>query len=307
MSVLAYFIASSAVLFGAALSAFWYAGRERRRAFVRLSYMTRKRSRTVETASSRQQVWQNKVRAMAAPLRAIAHRWKVNSSWEVDVQRRLVGAGRTEAGALDVYCLLRVLIPVSAAGLGIFVPHHRGAGALLAFGCFYLLPDMVLLRMVKARRRRIRRSLPDAVDLLVICVEAGLGLDQALSRVGQELGISHPDITQEFELVGLEQRAGKPRLQAWQAMAERVNLPELQSFSSMLMQTERFGTPIAKALSTFASGLRERRNQLAEEMAAKTTVKIIFPLIFCILPSMFIVLLGPAMITLFRTFPTLGR
>lgn len=307
MSVLLYFLASSALFCSAALGALWYAGRERRHALVRLSYMTRKRNPTEEAASPAREVRQKKVGALAARLRPIRPRWSVNSSWEADVQKRLTGAGFREAEALDVYCLLRVAIPICAALLGALVPHHHGVGALLACGCFYLLPDMLLQRMVQARKQRIRRSLPDAVDLLVICVEAGLGLDQALSRVGQELGMSHPDITQEFLLVGLEQRAGKPRLQAWQAMAERVNLPELQSFTSMLMQTERFGTPIAKALSTFASGLRGRRNQQAEEMAAKTTVKIIFPLIFCIMPSIFIVLLGPAIITLFRTFPMLGR
>ncbi len=307
MSVLIYFLASFALFLSAALSAAWYAGRERRHAFARLSDMMRERNRTQETAPSRQQVGQKKVNALAARLQAVRARWNVSPSWEAHVQKRLVSAGIRKTEALDFYYLIRAALPVSAAVLGASVPHHRGVAALFAFGCSYLLPDMVLRRMVQARRQRIRRSLPDAVDLLVICVDAGLGLDQALARVGQELSISHPDITQEFLLVGLEQRAGKPRLQAWQAMAERVNLPELQSFSSMLMQTERFGTPIAKALSTFASGLRERRNQQAEEMAAKTTVKIIFPLIFCILPSMFIVLLGPAMITLFRSFPTLGR
>ena len=306
MSVLLFFLASSALFVSAALSAVWYAGRERRHALVRLSYMTRKRNRTQAAIASRQQV-QETGGALAARVRALRARWNVSPAWEADIQRRLTRAGFRDAEALDVYCFLRAGTPFCAALLGALVPHHRGIGALLASGCFYLLPDMILRRMVQARRQRIRRSLPDAVDLLVICVDAGLGLDQALARVGQELGMSHPDITQEFLLVGLEQRAGKPRLQAWQAMAERINLPELQSFASMLMQTERFGTPVAKALSTFASGLRERRNQQAEEMAAKTTVKIIFPLIFCILPSMFIVLLGPAIITLFRSFPMLGR
>ncbi len=310
MSVLLYFLTLSAVFTTATLGIVWYAGRESRSAVRRLAYMTRKRSQTSQDLSSRQQGeqrQQDKTALLTTKLQVLRGRLNLSSSWMAVVQGRLASAGFREANALDVYLLTRAGAPVCAALLVALVSHDRGLGAVSAFALFYLLPDLILRRMAKARRHRIQRSLPDAVDLLVICVDAGLGLDQALVRVSQELGVSHPDLTLEFKLVGLEQRAGKPRLQAWQAMAERVNLPELQSFVNMLMQTERFGTPIAKALSTFASGLRERRNQQAEELAAKTTIKIIFPLIFCILPSMFIVLLGPAMITLFRNLPMLGK
>jgi len=130
-------------------------------------------------------------------------------------------------------------------------------------------------------------------SLLVICVDAGLGIDQALLRVGQELGISHPQITEELLQINREQRAGKPRIQAWEDMAARSQLADIDSFASMLLQTERFGTPIARPpLSSFADAIRQKRRQLAEQMAAKTTIKIIFPLVLFIFPSMFIVLLA---------------
>jgi tight adherence protein C len=123
-------------------------------------------------------------------------------------------------------------------------------------------------------------------------------------RVGQELGTSHPEIYEEFMQINREQRAGKLRLEAWQAMAERSQLQEIDGFVNMLMQNERFGTPIARALSTFGDNLRQKRRQHAEELAAKTTVKIIFPLVLFIFPSMFIVLLGPAGINIARGLAT---
>jgi tight adherence protein C len=138
------------------------------------------------------------------------------------------------------------------------------------------------------------------VDLLVICVDAGLGLDQAMLRVGVELSISHPEINEEFLQINREQRAGKPRMDAWQSMADRTNLREISSFTSMLSQTEKFGTPIARALSVFADGMRMDRRHRAEELAAKTTVKMIFPLVLFIFPSMFIVLLAPAVLSIGR-------
>jgi tight adherence protein C len=164
----------------------------------------------------------------------------------------------------------------------------------------FIAPNIALTRLVKRRREKIRRSIPDAIDLLVICVDAGLGIDQALLRVGQELGISHPQITEELLQINREQRAGKPRIQAWADMAERSELSDIDAFSSMLMQTERFGTPIARALSAFADTIRLKRRQLAEQMAAKTSIKIIFPLVLFIFPSLFIVLLAPAVINIMR-------
>jgi tight adherence protein C len=170
--------------------------------------------------------------------------------------------------------------------------------ALPAIG--FIAPNVGLTRLIARRREKIRRSIPDTIDLLVICVDAGLGIDQALLRVGQELGPSHPEITEELLQINREQRAGKPRVEAWEDMARRSALDEINAFAAMLMQTERFGTPVARALSTFADTIRMKRRQLAEEAAAKTTVKIIFPLVLFIFPSLFLVLLGPAVLSIVR-------
>lgn len=213
---------------------------------------------------------------------------------------RFAHAGLKSAAARDTYFAARMLGPVAAILVGSFIPDNRVFAMAVLGGISYLLPDLVLTRLIKRRREKIRKGIPDAIDLLVICVDAGLGMDQAMLRVGQELGASHPQIFEEFMQINREQRAGKLRLDAWQAMADRAKLPEIDGFVNMLMQTERFGTPIARALSTFGDGIRLKRRQRAEEMAAKTTVKIIFPLVFFIFPCMFIVLLGPAGISIAR-------
>ncbi len=223
------------------------------------------------------------------------------------LRSRITQAGYRGELAADMYIAARVLGPIAGLVAGSLIESNRGFWMISLPAVAYLLPDMLLQHLVRKRREKIRRSLPDAVDLLVICVEAGLGLDQALLRVGQELDVAHPEITAELLQINREQRAGKPRIDAWQDMQKRVELPDLNAFVNMLTQTERFGTPIAKALSQFADGLRLKRRQVAEEMAAKTTVKIIFPLVLFIFPSLFIVLLGPAALTISRGIGALGR
>jgi len=138
--------------------------------------------------------------------------------------------------------------------------------------------------------------LPDSLDLLAICLEAGLGMDQAVVRVGQELEVSHPELSEELLLINFEQRAGVQRNDAWQSFAVRANFESARSFVAMLMQTDRFGTPIAKSLGAFSDALRTQRRQQAEERAAKTTIKLVPPLVFCIFPAMGVVVVGPAMI-----------
>ena len=167
---------------------------------------------------------------------------------------------------------------------------------------FFFVPEFVLSRIIKKRARRIARGLPDVIDLMVICVDAGLGMDQATVRVAEEMALSHKDMSDELVRLGQEQRAGKPRLDAWKDMSERLQIEELDAFVSMIVQAERFGTPIARALSTFASNTRIQRTQQAEEKAAKTTIKITFPLVLFIFPCIFIVLLGPAVLTMMRHF-----
>lgn len=227
-------------------------------------------------------------------------RSRLGMSEDEKLLKRFASAGFNSSGARDTYFATRMLLPAVAIAIAFLLPSNRFFWIMSLGGVAYLLPDMVLSRLVKRRREKIRRSVPDAVDLLVICVDAGLGLDQAMLRVGQELSNSHPEIHEEFMQINREQRAGKLRLEAWQSMAERSGVPEIDGFVNMLMQTERFGTPIARALSNFGDGIRQKRRQHAEELAAKTTVKIIFPLVLFIFPSMFIVLLGPAAINIAR-------
>ena len=232
-----------------------------------------------------------------------AVRWarsRLRISEDAKLADRLAQAGFKSAVARDTYFAARMLGPAAALVLGAIIPSHRIFWMAGLGGVCYLGPNIILGRLVRRRREKIRRGIPDAIDLLVICVDAGLGMDQAMLRVGQELASSHPQIHDEFMQINREQRAGKLRLDAWQSMADRSQLPEIDGFVNMLTQTERFGTPIARALSTFGDNIRQKRRQRAEEMAAKTTVKIIFPLVLFIFPSMFIVLLGPAGINLAR-------
>jgi len=234
-------------------------------------------------------------------------RVRIGMSETATLRDRITQAGYRGALAADIYIAARVLLPILGLFAGSVIHSNRGFWMISFPALAYLLPDMVLQHLVRKRREKIRISLPDAVDLLVICVEAGLGLDQALLRVGQELDVSHPEITAELLQINREQRAGKQRVDAWTDMLKRVDLPDLHAFVNMLIQTERFGTPIAKALSNFADGLRLKRRQTAEEMAAKTTVKIIFPLVLFIFPSLFIVLLGPAALTISRGIGSLNH
>lgn len=218
-----------------------------------------------------------------------------------DAARRLALAGLRNPQGAEVFYAAKLFAPVLAAVLAGFVIRQDvffWFVILAAVG--FMLPDLWLTMAIARRRERVRLSLPDALDLLVICMEAGLGLDQAMIRVGRELAISNPDLSDEFLLINMEQRAGKPRLEAWRNMADRTDLEVVRSFVSMLVQTERFGTPISRSLATFADGLRLKRRQLAEELAAKTTIKMIFPLALFIFPSMFIVLLAPAVISINR-------
>jgi tight adherence protein C len=196
---------------------------------------------------------------------------------------------------------------VLALVAGSLIPWYRTFWMFSLPAAAFIAPNIVLSRLIKHRRDKIRRSIPDVIDLLVICVDAGLGIDQALLRVGEELGMSHPQITEELLQINREQRAGKPRIQAWADMAKRSELADIDAFASMLLQTERFGTPIARALTVFADTLRLKRRQLAEQLAAKTTVKIIFPLVLFIFPSMFIVLLGPAALSIIRGMSAMGQ
>jgi tight adherence protein C len=233
---------------------------------------------------------------------ARAFRSRLGLSQDEKLRQRFVSAGMKGTSKLDVYFTSRFIGPIAGVIGGSFIHGNTMFWCLCLGAAGYLLPDIWLTRAVRARRKRIQKGIPDAIDLLVICVEAGLGLDQAMLRVGQELAVSYPELNEEFNQINLEQRAGKPRLEAWQGLADRTKLPEFIALVAMLTQTDRFGTPIVRALSRYAEEVRTARRQRAEEAAAKTKIKILFPLVFFIFPCIFIVLLGPAVLSLAREF-----
>jgi tight adherence protein C len=212
------------------------------------------------------------------------------------LRQKLLAAGLREQSAADTYFAARLVGPVLAVVAGTFVPQNTLFWIIAFMGVAYLAPDAWLRHRAQGRRETMRLGLPDALDLMVVCVDAGLGVDQALLHAGQELALSQPEISEEFLQVNFEQRAGKPRIEAWESMAERTEIDTVRSFVHMLAQTDRFGTPLVRALRVFSDGVRQKRRQQAEELAAKTTVKLIFPLVLFIFPSIFIVMLGPAVI-----------
>lgn len=225
-----------------------------------------------------------------------------------EVVRRLMLAGYRKSFHADTFLAAKLTLP-AAAGLGVafFIKNNVILWFVLAVLLAFFAPDFWLSHAINKRRERIRLSLPDTLDLLAICMDAGLGLDQAIMRVGQELHLSHPELSQELLQINLEQRAGNPRIGAWRNMADRVGLESVRSFVNMLVQTERFGTPISRSLGAFSDSLRTQRRQRAEELAAKTTIKLIFPLVIFIFPSIFIVTLVPAVVTLMKNFSTLFK
>jgi tight adherence protein C len=225
-------------------------------------------------------------------------RGKIGLAENEKLKQRLLSAGLRSSRSSNAYFASRIVGPLLGIAAGSFIHQNTIFWALSLAAVFYLVPDMWLGRQVKKRRDKIRRSLPDALDLLVICVGAGLGLDQAMLRVGQELVISHPEINQEFLQINLEQLAGKPRLEAWKSAAIRTEVEEFSLFVTMLTQADRFGTPIIRALSRFSDEIRLKRRQRAEEKAAKTKIKILFPLVLFIFPCIFIVLLAPAILSI---------
>lgn len=221
------------------------------------------------------------------------------------VQQRLTRAGLRRDSSLKIFYGTKFLVPVA---LCIFLTAVGIAGKnpfvfyATSLGIGYIAPDFWLGKRIKKRQKNIRLGLPDVLDLLVICVEAGLGMDQATARASKELAMTHPMVADELEIVVLEQRAGKPRSDAWRHMAERTDVDTVRNLVSMLVQSEQFGTSIAKTLRTHSETLRTQRIQQVEEMAAKTTVKLIFPLVLFIFPCLFLVTLGPAVILISQEF-----
>ncbi|HYA97811.1 MAG TPA: type II secretion system F family protein [Methylomirabilota bacterium] len=213
----------------------------------------------------------------------------------------LIQAGLREAIHVNYYFGARVLMACIAFALVVVFSGFDNLPLLIGITALgFILPRFFLKRMIKDRQQRIRLGLPDALDLTVICVEAGLALDQALMRVGQDLHHAHPDLSDEFHLVNLEMRAGKPRAEALRNLVERTGVDDIRSLVGTLIQTDRFGTSVAQALRVHSDSLRTERRQRAEEQAAKTTIKMVPPLVIFVLPSIIFVTIGPAVIELIR-------
>jgi tight adherence protein C len=185
----------------------------------------------------------------------------------------------------------------------LLLPSRYGiiAAIVLAMIGFYL-PGLVLERRIRARQKQVRNGLPDALDVLIVCIEAGNAIDQAILRAAEELHVSHPVLADELRLINVETRAGKPRLEAFRNFAERTKVDDVRSLVAMLVQTDRFGTSVAQALTTYADVLRTKRRQRAEEKAAKLSVKLVIPLVFFLFPALYVVTLGPAIVQYVREF-----
>lgn len=220
------------------------------------------------------------------------------------IQRLLASAGYHGEWAAILFATVQLAVPVlvflaivGSFGLGTPVLIGGSAAALS-----YYLPVFWLGGKIDDRRREIRNGLPDATDLLIVCLEAGSGIDQALAKVAEELQIAYPALARELELIGSETRAGKPRMEAFKNFAERTKVDDVRSLVGMLVQTDRFGTSLGLALRTHAETSRTKRRQRAEERAAKLGVKLLFPLVFCLFPAFFTVVLGPSAVQIYRQF-----
>jgi len=228
-----------------------------------------------------------------------------SSKRQPHTQRMMARAGYRRPESVMVMQGVKVLLPVILMAVVYLTGlYHQSPMFILlgAAGAGYLLPEFWLTARVRRRQNQLRLSLPDCLDLLVVCVEAGLALDQSFMRVTQELRIVHPGLCEELDLVNAEIRIGRTRVEALRELADRTGVEDIKALVAMLVQTERFGTSIAQSLRVHSDELRTKRRQRAEEQAAKATVKMIPPLVFFIFPALFVVILGPAVITLYRHF-----
>jgi tight adherence protein C len=246
---------------------------------------------------------------IVAFLKRIGERVPQNPKEMGKLQLRLVQAGYRGGEALLIFLGIRVAFGL-ACFLFFMTPLIGRPNVLVAIPAAlagYILPGMLLARMAKRRQHRIRMSLADALDLLVVSVEAGLGLDQAMARVGQELEFAYPDLSGELRLVSLELLAGTGRSDALKNLANRTGVEDLTSLVAMLVQTDKFGTSVANSLRVFSDTMRTKRRQRAEEAAAKTGVKMVFPLVLCIFPAIWIVTIGPAAIRFMKVLTPVSQ
>jgi tight adherence protein C len=221
------------------------------------------------------------------------------------IRQRLILAGYRRDFHIKLFSASKILVPVLFVVISILTgAYHWNVFLVLAGagGLGYLVPEYWLDRRIKARERALQKGLPDLLDLMVICLEAGLSIDQATIRASEELRCSHPAMAEELGLVILEVRAGQSRLEAWKHLTERTNLEAVRMLVTILLQADQFGTGISRTLRVHSDTMRTRRRQKVEELAGKTSVKLVFPLVLFVFPSFFVVVLGPAVIQLSEVF-----
>jgi tight adherence protein C len=218
------------------------------------------------------------------------------------LRRRLALAGITTYGAAVFYSIAEIVLPLvfGVLAFSFLAGPMRYIMTAVAALVGWMIPGLILARLITLQKRRIEDGLPDALDLMIVCVEAGSGLDQAILKTSEELMISHPALATELQMITTEIRAGKPRLEAFKNFSARTKVDDVRELVAMLVQTDRFGTSVAQALRTHAATSRTKRRQRAEERAAKIGVKLVFPLVFFLFPAFYVVTLGPAVIQFVR-------
>lgn len=254
---------------------------------------------------------QDGARQLAGVLEALGERFDRSGERRGEHRELLMNAGFTGQSALPVFWGLRLALTLTLPLVAILTLPLAGlkapqvlVAALWLAGLGWVGPIFAVRSRARRRQRELLRALPDTLDLLVVCVEAGLGLNQALLRVAEEIDHVSGLMSTHLTLLNLEIRAGTPRDEALRRLGERTGVDDLRTLAAMLIQTERFGTSIATALRVQADTLRTKRRQRAEEAAAKTTIKLVFPLVLLVFPAMFVVILGPVMVSFIRTWPS---
>ncbi len=252
-------------------------------------------------------IGQPKQSPLARRVQAIGQHAPISPQDAKIARRNLIAAGYRAENAVTLLYGIKLILAVALAILSIIFRDSITANPVLrivlpvaATAAGYWIPGFFLERKVSKRQERLRLSLPDGLDLMVVSVEAGLGLDQAIANVGRELAVAHPELSEELSLVTLEMRAGKRRAEALRNLAQRTGEAELRKLTAILIQSDRFGTSMAEALRTHSEFMRVRRRQEAEERAAKVGVKLVFPIFFFVLPSILVVAAGPGILQVFK-------
>jgi tight adherence protein C len=261
----------------------------------------------VITAAQEKSHWTEKVVKVAGPFAKLS---APQGDWDTSLLRvRFLNAGVRHPSARVVYFAGKTLLPLLFGGVALFALRatHQWSGTSLLFlvllaalvGCY--LPNIVVNRLIKYRQRDIFENFPDAADLMLICVEAGLGLDAALTKVAEEIRRDSVALAEELHLTNLEMRAGATREKALHNLALRTGVEEVGTFATMLTQADKFGTAVGESLRVFSDDLRQKRQVRVEELAAKVPTKLLFPLVLCIFPSIIMVVMGPAAVQILRT------